>query len=65
MGIWGLSVARLIPYVHSPEEDEGEQPWIIHIPVQPMPWPRRRGEAETSEDLAPPTDEELEPAPVD
>lgn len=33
---------RRLPYIHSPEEgtaEASEQPWVIHMPVQPMPWP--------------------------
>lgn len=35
-------MATIRPYVHSPEEGTAEaeaQPWAIHIPVEPMPWP--------------------------
>ncbi len=53
-------MVRLIPYVHSPEEDEGEQAWTIHVPVQPMPWPEG---AEEDDDDSEATDTEAPEAP--
>jgi hypothetical protein len=29
-------MARRRPYVHSPEPEEGEQPWTIHIGLKPL-----------------------------
>ena len=42
---------KLLPYTHSPEEDTAEsdtQPWTIHVPVQPLPWPDEPAELEPS-----------------
>lgn len=41
------------PYVHSPEEgtaEASEQPWTIHVPVQPMPPTDDRRAAELDRD---------------
>lgn len=41
---------KWLPYVHSPEEgtaEADEQPWTIHIPVQPLPWREDDADAET------------------
>jgi hypothetical protein len=29
------SMAKRLPYEHSPEPEEGEQPWVIHVPLAP------------------------------
>ena len=31
------SMAKRLPYEHSPEPGEGEQPWTIHIDLRPKP----------------------------
>jgi hypothetical protein len=44
-----MSVRRL-PHKHSPEEGDGGEQWVIHLPVQPMPWPDDRLAAELDDE---------------
>jgi hypothetical protein len=43
-------MVKRLPYTHSPEPGEGEQPWTIHIDLRPKP---DSGSKKPSEQSAP------------